>query len=152
MRWNIDETTCLNFCLCCVVSVDLIGQEVWDEPAQLGCVPRSTALTANPNKPPGRVLKPPGNKPKPQWRSVKRDFGLCPAGLDTPYKHNQCTGRFYMMDLQGLSNKNLEYLRLTQPAWPLKIGHSHLWPISVICGPFQIQSHGSVAMYLGYND
>jgi hypothetical protein len=57
-----------------------------------------------------------------------------------------------MTDLQGLSNKNLEYLRLTQTAWPLKIGHSHLWPISVICGPFQKQAHVSVAMYLGYND
>jgi hypothetical protein len=46
------------------------------------------------------------------------------------YKHNQCTGIFYMMDLQGLINKNLEYLRLTQPAWPLMIGHSHLLPNS----------------------
>jgi hypothetical protein len=67
------------------VLVDLIGQEVWDEPAQLGCVPRSAALTANPNKPPEHMLKPPGHTLKPQWRSVKQDVGLCPAGLDTPY-------------------------------------------------------------------
>jgi hypothetical protein len=54
--------------------------------------------------------------------------------------------------LQGPIHENLEYLRLTQPVWPLMIGHSHLWPISVICGPFQIQLHVSVAMYLSYND
>jgi hypothetical protein len=54
--------------------------------------------------------------------------------------------------LRPWCNKNLEYLRLSQPAWPLMIGHSHLWPISVICGPFQIQLHVSVAMYLSYND
>jgi hypothetical protein len=57
-----------------------------------------------------------------------------------------------MTDLQGLINKKLEYLRLTQPARPSKIGHSPLWPILGVCGPFQIQLHVSVAMYLSYND
>jgi hypothetical protein len=56
------------------VANDLIGQ------AGLGYVPRSEPRPTWP-------IKPPGQTPKPLWRSATRDLQLCPTVLDTPYQY-----------------------------------------------------------------